>query len=325
MIGEIFAIFAVLTFVGSNVLFRKVEHAASPTYINLFRTAVGTLTFIIVALIIGSFFDIFLLSFELWLLLFVSFLFGQVIGDTAYFNAQKELGTTLALALSMTFPLFTFILSLIFLNRPFELNMILSLVLIGAGITIIGRYKIKAEENSLSPEDRSHLSLKDQVSKMLSTTSFKAITFGFMASLGWAVGLVIIDHATNQINQILLTEGVSSIIANVIRFPFALFILTLMVWRENNSKSNSKPPIIQKKTIKTWSILMGASIIGTSIGAFLYTEAARMAGANVMSLLASASPLFSFPLTYWINKEKISKEGFLGVVLTVIGVVVILL
>ena len=84
-------------------------------------------------------------------------------------------------------------------------------------------------------------------------------------------------------------------------------------------------PIIQKKSIKTWLILLGASIIGTSIGAFLYTEAARTAGANVMALLASASPLFSLPLTYWINKEKISKEGFVGVVLTVIGVVVILL
>ena len=126
MIGEVFAIFAVLTFVGSNVLFRKTEQSASPTYINFFRTAVGTLTFIIVALIIGSFFNIFLIPFELWIILFVSFLFGQVIGDTAYFNAQKELGTTLALALSMTFPLFTFIISLIFLNRHFEQNMILS-------------------------------------------------------------------------------------------------------------------------------------------------------------------------------------------------------
>ncbi len=323
MIGEIFAIFAVLTFVVSNVLFRKVEQATSPTFINFFRTAVGTLTFIIIALIIGAFFNIFLLPWELWIILFVSFLFGQVIGDTAYFNAQKELGTTLALAISMTFPLFTFILSLIFLNRPFELNMLLSLILIGAGITIIGRYKMQAEENELSVENREHLSIKNRLRNTLSTTSFKAIIFGVIASLGWAIGLVIIDYATNQIDQIVVTAGFSSIIANVIRFPFALLILILMVWRENNLKIDHTT--YQKKTRKTWSILLGASIIGTSIGAFLYTEAARTAGANVMALLASASPLFSLPLTYWINKEKVSKEGFFGVVLTVIGVMVILL
>ena len=325
MIGEIIAIFAVLTFVVSNVLFRKVEQAASPTFINFFRTAFGTLTFIIVALIIGAFFNIFLLPWGLWIILFVSFLFGQVVGDTAYFNAQKELGTTLALTISMTFPLFTFILSLIFLNRPFELNMILSLILIGAGITIIGRYKMQAEENELSVENREHFSIMHRLRNTLSTTSFKAIIFGFIASLGWAIGLVIIDYATNQIDQILITEGVSSIIANVIRFPFALLILTLMVWRENKSGIKDNHFTYQKKTRKTWLILLGASIIGTSIGAFLYTEAARTAGANVMALLASASPLFSLPLTYLINKEKISKEGFIGAVLTIIGVVVILL
>ena len=177
----------------------------------------------------------------------------------------------------------------------------------------------------MSTENREHFSLKDRLKNTVSTTSFKAILFGFMASLGWAVGLVIIDYATNQIDQIVLTAGFSSIIANVIRFPFALLILILMEWRENKAGIMDNHVTYQKKTRKTWSILLGASIIGTSIGAFLYTEAARTAGANVMALLASASPLFSLPLTYWINKEKISKEGFIGVILTVIGVVVILL
>ena len=144
MIGELLAILAVLTFVGSNVLYRKIEHYASPTFINFFRTALGTLTFFFVAVVLGILPYLFLLPWELWVILFVSFLFGQVIGDTAYFIAQKELGTTIALAVSMTFPLFTFILSLIFLNRPFEIKMILSLIFIGVGIIIIGKYKIKA-------------------------------------------------------------------------------------------------------------------------------------------------------------------------------------
>ena len=78
------------------------------------------------------------------MLLIFSFVFGQVIGDTAYFTAQKKLGTTIALAISMTFPLFTFILSLIFLSKPLKLNLIFSLLLIGIGITIIGKSKINS-------------------------------------------------------------------------------------------------------------------------------------------------------------------------------------
>ncbi|MHA1242721.1 MAG: EamA family transporter, partial [Promethearchaeota archaeon] len=102
-------------------------------------------------------------------------------------------------------------------------------------------------------------------------------------------------------------------------------ILLLMVWRENKF-GNSKQNIYSfRKPSKTWFILLIASIIGTSIGAYLYTEAAHTAGAIVMSLIASASPLFSLPLTYWLNKERISKYGFLGVLTTILGVVVVII
>ena len=146
MLGEIIAILAVLTFVASNVIFRKTEHEATPTFINFFRTAVGTLTFILLAFILNRFNLIFQIPWELWLILILSFVFGQVMGDTAYFSAQKELGTTIALAISMTFPLFTFILSLIFLDRSFKFNLLLSLLLIGVGITIIGKSKTNSEK-----------------------------------------------------------------------------------------------------------------------------------------------------------------------------------
>ena len=318
MTGELLAIFAVLTFVVSNVLFRKTEQNATPVFINFFRTAIGTLTFIVLAFVLGIFTYIFLLPWDLWILTFLSFLFGQVIGDTAYFKAQKELGTTLALAISMTFPLFTIILSLIFLNRPFDYKIILSIVLIGSGIIVIGKSKLNVEnQNSLDSEIHPQ--------KLSSHTPFIPIVYALIASLGWAIGLVIIDYVTNQIDQILVTSGISSILSNVIRFPFALLILLLMVWRENRFGDNKQNLYSFRKPSKTWFILLIASIIGTSLGAYLYTEAAHTAGAIVMSLLASASPLFSLPLTYWLNKERITKYGFLGVLATILGVILVII
>jgi len=317
MTGEIIALFAVLTFVVSNVLFRKTERDASPAFINFFRTAIGTLTFIVVAVVLGIFTYIFLVPWILWILLFLSFLFGQVIGDTAYFKAQKELGTTITLAISMTFPLFTYILSLIFLDVVFDYKFIISIVLIGAGIIVIAKSKILAVNN-----DNNSTNSTVHHQKSSSYPSFKSIGYALIASIGWAIGLVIIDYSTNQVDQILITGGFSSIISNVIRFPFALLILILMVWRENRITDSSQFLHSFKKPSNTWLILLIASIIGTSIGAYLYTEAARTAGAPVMSLLASASPLFSLPLTYWLNKERITKYGLLGVISTFLGVVV---
>ncbi|MFX1357901.1 MAG: EamA family transporter [Promethearchaeota archaeon] len=324
MIGELIALLAVLTFVGSNVLFRKTEKEASPTFINFIRTAIGTVTFIIISIFLGLFILIFSLPWDLWVLLFLSFLFGQVIGDTSYFSAQKILGTTIALAISMTFPLFTFFLSLLFLHRPFEISMILSLILIGSGIIIIGNSKIKSASNYLA-KNREQINTEVNDSNTYSSSNIvNGIIYGLFASLGWAIGLVIIDYATNRIDSILNLQGNSSIVGNVIRFPFALSILAVMVYREKLVTRENKK-ITQKRSKETWLLLIIASIIGTSLGAYLYTEAARIAGANIMSLLATSSPLFALPLTYWINKEKITKFGFVGVILTILGVIIILI
>jgi len=324
MLGEVISILAVLTFVGSNVIFRKTEKEVSPTFINFFRTGIGALTFIIVIIVINQFNIIFIIPWELWLLIILSFVFGQVIGDTAYFTAQHELGTTIALAISMTFPIFTFILSLIFLNRPFTLNLFLALVLIGIGITIIGKAKINSSIKnmnlSLSKGDK-----PKKFSEIVRKDIFKALGFCIIASLGWAIGAVMIEFATLQIDQIIHIEELSSLIGNVIRFPFATLILGSMVYRENLLKKDDSYSHNNKKTRRTWLLLIMASILGTSLGAYLYTEAIHIAGANIMALIASASPLFALPLTYIVNKEGISKYGFIGVILTILGVGVILL
>ncbi|MHA2034845.1 MAG: DMT family transporter [Promethearchaeota archaeon] len=319
MFGELVSILAVLTFVGSNVIFRQTEREASPAFINFFRTGLGTLTFFLIILILSHFNLIFIIPWEIWLFLISSFIFGQVIGDTAYFTAQRELGTTIALAISMTFPLFTFILSLIFLNRPFTLNLVIALLLIGFGITIIGKSKISSYSGINTPSE-GYIGPKN---KNISTNNIiKAIGFCIIASLGWAIGAVLIDFSTNQIDQIINMEGLSAILGNVIRFPFATLILGSMVLRENQLKKKSDS--VHKKSFRTWILLITASIIGTSLGAYLYTEAIHLAGANIMALVASASPLFALPLTYFVNKEKISKYGFVGVILTIFGVILII-
>ena len=325
MLGELIAILAVLTFVGSNVIFRKTEREVSPVFINFFRTGIGTLTFILVILFLNQLNLIFIIPLELWFLLILSFIFGQVIGDTAYFTAQKQLGTTLTLAISMTFPLFTFILSLIFLKSPFKLNLILSLILIGFGITIIGNSKINSENSKQQKNLTLNSSTKNRFQDIFRKDVIKAIGFCFIASLGWAVGAVILEFAIAQIDQIIHIEELSSIVGNVIRFPFALLILGSMVLRENYLIKNNEILHNKKKSLRTWILLIVASIIGTSFGAYLYTESVHIAGANIVSLIALASPLFALPLTYLVNKEKISKFGFIGVMLTIVGVVVILI
>jgi drug/metabolite transporter (DMT)-like permease len=321
MLGELIAILAVLTFVVSNVIFRKTENQVSPIFINFFRTAIGTITFLLIVLFLNILNLISLIPWELWLLLILSFVFGQVIGDTAYFTAQKELGTTITLAISMTFPLFTFILSLIFFNQVFKLNLVLSLIFIGSGVIIIG----KSKSNSENEKRQKNYDSDQSTREMLKKKYIKAIGFCFAASLGWAIGAVLIQFATARIDEIIYIKELSSVIGNLIRFPFALMILGSMVLRENYLLKKNKSISYQKKTLQSWIYLLVASIIGTSLGAYLYTESVHLAGASIVSLIATASPLFALPLTYIVNKESISKYGLIGVILTIFGVLIILI
>ena len=76
--------------------------------------------------------------------------------------------------------------------------------------------------------------------------------------------------------------------------------------------------------IKTWLWLILGALIGTSLGAYLYTEALFRVNAVFVSIIASASPLFSMPISWILNKEKINLLEVLGTILTISGVVLIL-
>ena len=310
MQGWILAFLAVLTFVSSNVIFRRVENEASPIYINSVRTFIGIITFWIIAAISGFFILIFQFPIILWIWLIISFIFGQVIGDTAYFMAQKELGVTQTIAIALTFPLFTYILAMIFLNESFSYIIIISFSFICIGVILInyGMKKAKNIEDHIENEEDTEKEQKK---------SWRAISLALIASLAWAIGLVIIDYSVNEITKITEIQEMSSILANVVRFPFAFVILLGMV-------KHSDGKISVTKSKRAWSWLIVGSLIGTSLGAYLYTEATRTAGATIMSLFSTSAPLIAIPLDYIFNKERINWRSMIGVLFIIIGIAFII-
>ena len=316
MDGRIFAVLAVVCFATSNSMIRKVEKIASPLQINAVRTTIGAITFVLAVVIMGFFLEMFTFSYKIWLLLIASIVCAQVLGDTFYFQAQKTLGTTKALAVSMTFPLFTFLFSVIILHSEIHYIFYISAFLIICGVLLIAR----SQEHTLkkldqeSTEDQAEVENKD-ISKK---TTWLAVISGLLAAISWALGVVLIDWVLNDIADLLNTETASSLIGNAARFPIAAILLLLMAWR--------KPYVqISQWSRKSWGWLLVASIIGTSLGAFFYAEGARSAGAELMSLIAAASPLFALPVTWFLNKERINIIGLFGVFITIAGVVLVLI
>ncbi|NHJ84094.1 MAG: DMT family transporter [Asgard group archaeon] len=340
MIGEIFAICSVLSFVGSNAIFHKIDADVSPSQINAVRTIIGALTYIIIALIIRRFISIFTFPAILWLWLGLSFLFGQVFGDTAYFKAQEILGTTIALAVSMTFPIFTTILSFAIFSDIPPFYFYISLVLTTVGVLIIAFSKRKQEiallriqsdetnntqqENNIITENEHSIKNTNTSEKLESSVHLDntkkpnkrlalGIVVAFIAAISWAAGLVLTDFAIAEVSLIVPAEY-SSLLGNVVRFPIAAGILSLMAIGDRKKK-------VKEWTKFTWLWLIIGSIIGTSIGAYLYTEAILRAEPSIISIISSSSPLFAIPISWLVNKEKITLLGVLGVIITIIGVI----
>jgi DME family drug/metabolite transporter len=317
MVGEWIAIAANFTFALSNTIFRKTERQVSPLFINTFRTMIGLLTFWILAVSMDLFKYLIHLPMDLIGLLIVSILLGQVIGDTAYFKAQHELGVTKALAISLTFPFFTFLLSIFFFDRPFNWVLIPAAGFICVGVLLIGKNYQK--ELNIPNASESNI-LKSQIGISL----YRGLGWAFLASIVWAFGIILTDLCMNRIDALFATGARSTILGNTIRFPIAVACLWIWLKHERHTEnSNSNSPFNVNISKSTWSWLILGALIGTSLGAYLYAEAARTAGASFMALMTAACPLFSVPLNYTFNREKIAKIGFVGVILTIIGIIIL--
>ncbi|MFX0000971.1 MAG: DMT family transporter [Candidatus Hodarchaeota archaeon] len=308
------AILTAISFALSFVLARRIQNEATPILQNAIRSIVGFITFLIICLSFGVFFKMFSLPFLLILFLIMSISFTVILGDTAYLQSQKFLGPAKALAITTTTPFFTILFAIFFLKHLVSIQMIFSGILIGIGVIIITKGESNNFNNTKSNSLNSQMDnnqtdlIESRIPKTLKGTLWALIT-----AISWAIGIALSDYSINQVDQTLNLGVLSTMIAMMIRFLFASFSLSIIAAIEG-----IRTPIPRNRN--TWSILIVSAILSYSIGSFFFGEAVHIAGATFVSLISTAMPLFTIPFSYIINKERISKVGFSGVIIILIGV-----
>ncbi|MFX0144079.1 MAG: DMT family transporter [Candidatus Hodarchaeota archaeon] len=309
MYGETMAILTVVSFALSFVLARKIENEATPLFQNAIRSIIGFITFLTICLSLGIFFKIFSLSILIILFLSISILFTVILGDTAYLHSQKILGPAKALAITTTTPFFTILFAILFLNRPISVQMVFSGILIGIGVIVI----TKEKDNNFGNKEAG----KEESSKKFLPKVLKGTFLALFTAISWAIGTSLTDYSITQVDTLLNIGILSTMIAMMIRFLFASILLSSITIVERK-----KIPI--PKNRNTWIILIISAMLSYSIGSIFFGEAVHTVGAVFVSLISTAMPLFTIPFSYIINKEKLSLRGFIGVVITFIGVIIIL-
>lgn len=232
------------------------------------------------------------MSFMTVLLLGLSVLFGAVVGDTVYLVSQERIGVSIAFPISMSYPVLTYFLTVLFLGEALIPVRLTGAVIAVAGVILISREQDRGgdEEN---PEGYDIL----------------GISFAFLTSVLYAVGAVVLQVGVTDVDPI---SG------NLVRVFFgSIAFIPLFAFARRSGMTT--PP---RKVLKSIAI---AALIGMAIGSILYVNATKLLGAATTSVIVSSAPLFAVPLSVKYLEERVTPPMLVGIVLTILGISLVVL
>lgn len=229
------------------------------------------------------------------LALFVgSVILGGILGDSLYINALRRIGVSRAFPLANTYPLFTFLFSIVILGTPATWRMLGGLVLVMAGVYLLVRPK-KHIAPRVEVPDREVL--------------WRGVAMALATALLWGLNTVMLSIGL---------RAVHSAVANSVRMPVVAFGSLLA------AAVRGRLPTIRQIDRKSLILLVATGLWGAGLGSTLYVAGVAAVGPTRMATIGAASPLFAAPLTALFLRERPTRYTLLGTLLTVAGVLLVI-
>lgn len=254
------------------------------------------LAFMIVLLILPLGLDPFSVALDQVMLLAASVILGAVIGDTFYLMSQERIGVSYAFPISMSFPILTYFLTVIFLAEPLILSRLFGVFIAVGGIIILAR-----EQES----DANHQWDSLEIRKI----DWVGIILAILTAVLYATGTTILQVGV---------EGVDPLSANFIRVVAGSisFVPLVVVARIKGM------PTPTRRATKLVAI---AGLFGMAIGSIFYVTGVKYAGAAIASVLSSTAPLWAVPVSIFYLKERLTRLAAIGVIATIAGAILVVI
>jgi DME family drug/metabolite transporter len=214
---------------------------------------------------------------------------GLVVGDSIYFQSMKLIGLSRALPLSTTYPFFTMLLSLLFLDEQL-------------GWTVVGGAFLIATGGYLLALRRGKERLVE--SQAVRRVNLVGVTLALSAAICWSVSTVMLRMGLDEVDTTM---------ANVVRLSVLMVALTTIALKIG------KVGRIKTYGLRSLGIVFVAGIVGTGLGTYAFLNAVQRAGAARTSILTATTPLFGVPFSLLL-KERPSRRTLVGTGLTMMGV-----
>jgi len=293
--GEAYAIASAFLWALSSTLVKSQTGKISIVLMGALRTVPALLIYWSLLVFTGRFGVLLELPLRSGAFLAGATVLGLVIGDLIYFESMKYIGLSRALPLSTTYPFFTIILALLFLDERITWS-----IVGGAGL-IVGGALLLAFPRGIR---NAHQGTDAEAQQL----NLRGVALALGAAVLWGTSTVLLRKGL---------EGVEVTVANTVRLSILAPVLWILAaWRK---ELRSLGRYARGEGLKTLGVVALTGIIGMSLGTFAYLAAVQHAGAARTSVLTSAMPLFGVPFSLLLG-EKLTARTVMGTLLTIGGV-----
>ena len=284
--GALAALGSAVAWAVTSLLARSLMAELGSVGVNAIRSTIGgvlLVTWVLATLGTGAFTTI---SAGAWLMLGLSIVTAIALGDTVFFESTRAIGVGRAMTISTTYPLGAALNAAAFLGEP-----VTAPIAAGSLVTMAGLVLIVAPWAERAPEERFWFGVGAAV----------------IAALAWAVSTVLVKPPLAEM---------SPVTAQAIRLPVASMVLWLTPW----ARSVPGAFVQSSRSVRVRIVILG---VITSVSSVMFVAGVKHAGVAVASVLSSTAPMFAIPLAVIFLDERITLRAFLGIILTLAGIVVL--
>jgi drug/metabolite transporter (DMT)-like permease len=295
MIGELAALGAALSWAIAPILYRSALANIKPVSANIVRCSINGAVLFAVLLAGGLAGWLTALSPWVIVLTVVSGVINLGVGDTLYLYGIKALGVSRAVPLASSYPLFSFIWSILLLGQP-----IIFTALTGAALILLGIYLLTRPKTREIPVTR------------------RAVSLGIAASLGtaifWSLGITLMNVAVEAANVTSIEANYAIVTVRIASLGLLLLSASPLIDRDRGFLK------IKRRDV---ALLCIGGLIANGVGWLMMNYSFTQIMASQAIPISSTSPLFAALAGFVLFHEKATLKTVLGGVAVVAGVALI--
>ena len=295
LLGEILSLGSAITWGISVSLFKIIGNSVSPYILNPLKNSIGTILFVLTALLISDVSAINNLSTDESLILALSGIIGITIADVLFLISLNILGTSRSAIINTIYSPMVIMLAYFILDESLTFADVIGGLMILLSILYLSFNQEKSNINNLN----------------------KGLLIGILAYSLMALGIIMVKPILNRFSN--------SIEMQLWIIVFRLIPGTLLSYVTMSFMIKKKEIILQLSNKKIWPIILLGSFLGTYVGFAMWVIGMAKTSASIASILNQTSTIFIAFFGWLILKETFSRKMMICFFISIIGAFIIII